>query len=62
MGVAPVPKFVQPLGLDFPDIFLQFFMGKFSRQEDKFFLHTALYIFTRLPTRQDGLQNRNDSI
>ena len=61
MGAAPVPKFVQPLGLDFPDIFLQFFVGKFSRQEEKF-LHTALYIFTRLPTRQDGLQNRNDSI
>ena len=37
MGAVPVPKFVQPLGLDFPDIFLQFFMGKFSRQEEKFF-------------------------
>ena len=34
MGAAPVPKFVQPLGLDFPDIFRQFFVGKFSRQEE----------------------------
>ena len=37
MGAAPVPKFVQPLGLDFTDIFLQFFVGKFSRQEENFF-------------------------
>ena len=60
MGAAPVPKFVQPLGLDFPDIFLQFFVYLVGRKKN--FLHTALYIFTRLPTRQDGLQNRNDSI
>ena len=53
MGVAPVPKFVRLLDLDFPDIWPQFFLGKKS--------HTTLYIFTRLLTRQDGLQNR-DSI
>ena len=43
MGAAPVPKFVQPLGLDFPDIFLQFFVGKFSRQEEKFFTYSTVY-------------------
>ena len=61
MGAAAVPKFVQSLGLNFPDICLQFSMGNFSQQEEKF-LHKTLYIFTRLPTRQDGPENRNDSI
>ena len=57
-GAALVPKFVLSLALDFPDICLQFFMGNFSRQEEKF-LCRALYIFARLPTRQDGLQKRD---
>ena len=64
MGAAPVPKFVRSLALDFPDFCPRFFLGNFSRQEEKN-LHTTLYIFTRLLTRQDGLQNRdyrNDSI
>ena len=64
MRAAPVPEFVPSLALDVPDICPQLFLGNFSRQEGKK-LHTTLYIFTRLPTRQDGLQNRdyrNDSI
>ena len=48
-------KFLQSLALDCLDICPQFFMGNFSLQEEKF-LHTTLYIFTLLPTRQDGLQ------
>ena len=42
MAVAPVPEFVQSLALDFPDIYLQFFIGKFSRQEE-FFTHNTVY-------------------
>ena len=60
MGAAPVPKFVRSLALDFLDTWPQFFLGNFSRQEGKK-SHTTLYIFARLLTRQDGLQNR-DSI
>ena len=60
MGAALVPKFVRSLALDFPDICPEFFLGNFSRQERKK-LRTTVYIFTRLLTRQDGLQNR-DSI
>ena len=43
MAAAPVPEFVQSLALDFPDICPQFFMGKFSRQEQKFFTHNTVY-------------------
>ena len=60
MGAAPVPKFVRSLALDFPDICPQFFLGNFIRQEGKK-LHSTLYIFRWLLTRQYGLQNR-DSI
>ena len=61
MGAALVPKFVQSLALNFPDICPQFFLGNFSRQKGKKKLHTTLYILTRLLTRQVGLENR-DSI
>ena len=64
MGAAPVPKFVRSLALDFPEVCLQFFMEILAGRK-KTILHTTLYIFTRLPTRQDGLQDRdyrNDSI
>ena len=57
-GGRTLPKFVRSLALDFPDTCLQFFIGSFSKQ-NFFFLHTTLYIFTRLPTRQDDLQNRD---
>ena len=44
--------------LDFPDIFRYFsweiLVGKKEKKLD-----ATLYIFTRLFTRQDGLQNRN---
>ena len=58
MGTAPVPKFVLSLALDFPDICPQFFQGNFGRQEGKK-IHKTLYIFMRLLTRQEGLQNRD---
>ena len=48
------------LALNLPDICPQYFLGNFGRQEGRK-LHTTLYIFTQLLTRQDGLQNR-DSI
>ena len=46
MGAALVPKFVRSFALDFPDICLQFFMGNFSWQEEKFF-KTQHCIFSR---------------
>ena len=64
MGAAPVLKFVRSLTLDFPDICLQFFMGNFSRQEEKFFtynivhFHAVTYL-SRWPQNRDY---RNDSI
>ena len=58
MGAAPVPKFVRSLALDFRDICPQFFLGDFSGQEGKK-MHKTLYIFMRLLTCQDGLQNRD---
>ena len=60
MGAAPVPKFVRSLALDFPDICPQFSWEILVDKKEKKLL-TTLYIFTRLLTRQDGLQNR-DSI
>ena len=63
MGAAPVAKFLRALALDFPDICLQLCVGNLAGRN--IFLRTTLYIFTRLPTRQVGLQNRdnrNDSI
>ena len=48
-----MPKLIRSLALDFPDICLQFFMGILVGRKKKK-LHTTLYIFTRLPTRQDG--------
>ena len=58
MGAAPVPKFVRSLTVDFPDICPQFFLGNSSRQEGET-IHKTVYIFMRLLTRQDGLQNRD---
>ena len=48
MGAALAPKFVWSLALDFPDICLQFFMGNFSWQEEKFFVahNTVKTIFS----------------
>ena len=39
-------KFVRSLALDFPNICLQFFMGNFSRQEEKIF-YTQHWIFSQ---------------
>ena len=41
-GVAPVPKFVGSLTLDFPDICPQFFQGNFGRQEREKITHIIL--------------------
>ena len=38
-------KFVQSLALDCLDICLQFFMGNFSLQEEKFFTHNIVYFY-----------------
>ena len=65
MGPQMCLNFLRSLASDFPDICLQFFMGNFNFSKFKIFLRTILYIFTRLPTCQGGLQNRdyrNDSI
>ena len=35
LGAVTVLKFLQTLALDFPYICLQFFLGKFCRQEEK---------------------------
>ena len=43
MGAAPVPKFVRLLDLDFPDIWPQFFLGNFSRQEGNKITHNTVY-------------------
>ena len=52
MGVAPVPKFVRSLALDFPDICPQFFLGNFSRQEGKKITHTIFFFSRgRLPVK-----------
>ena len=54
VGSTPFPT----LALDFADLCPQYFLGNFGLQEGRK-LHTTLYIFTRLLTRQDGLQNRD---
>ena len=42
MGAAPVPKFNRSLA-SFPDICLYFFLGNFTRQEEKVFTHNTVY-------------------
>ena len=42
-GVAPVPKFVRSLALDFPGICPQFFQGNFGRQERENITHNTVY-------------------
>ena len=54
-------KFVQSLALDCLDICLQFFMGNFSLQEEKFF-NTQHCIFLRCYLPVKTASNRNDLI